>query len=279
LVNAEERTGWGFFSVPLSVRQAGMAGVTLGRTDPMSQWTNPALSVRQESVWEAGISGDSLFGLSTGGSLAAGWKALPDWAFGSAVSYFGSEVTEYDAHAHDTFRSIRQRSVVGGLSAAWRWEMIGLGAALKAGSESIDGATETALAADIGAVADYEAFSAGLALRNMGTGQGKTDSVDVNLPLELRAGIAYTLKEYGVTGVVEYVGIKDADGVANIGVEWWPMKVLGLRGGVADLGTAGGRQLTLGFSAFHRTTGLDYAYALHTLGSTNRVALTYAFGG
>ena len=161
---------------------------------------------------------------------------------------------------------------------------LGLGAAVKFNRQDLAGSVSSAFAGDLGVLwAPSDLFSLGAAYSNLGP--------DVNghpLAQGLRVGLASYL---GKGGDFQWLmalsseSLKDSDSSVHAGVEATLAKLLALRAGYAfDIprpaevdGLSG---WTFGAGITLASLSLDYAFVpLGSLGSTQRISLTYGFGG
>lgn len=155
-----------------------------------------------------------------------------------------------------------------------------LGASVKVVHETLDNASASAFAVDLGARwrPPVPGLTIGVSITNFGTSlQFFRERED--LPLTLRAGVGYRAPggRWGVVGDVYYVRNHDLDG--GVGAEWWVWpEHLVLRAG-ANTTTDEGSGLSLGAGFRWQDIALDYAWVPYgELGDQNTVALSYQFG-
>ncbi len=268
-------------SLPLSVRQLGMGDVSAGGSDVLRAWSNPALVLGQRTQGELALNGSSLFGAeaSTQG-FGFGYRMNESLAFGALFSRYAIAFDELDGLGQSTGASLAQTTMSGGAVAAYGRDFWKVGVGARFVSDAVAGASVSAFAGDVGAQASYKDATVSAAVRGLGTGLGESAVVGASAetqPIELRGGVSYRIKSARVLVGAEFVKTSDTDGRAGLGVEWWPVQMLGLRAGMAGVAETQ-RQFTLGLSAVYDRVGLDYALGAHPLGAVHRVSLTYAFG-
>jgi hypothetical protein len=129
--------------------------------------------------------------------------------------------------------------------------------------------------ADVGVVFDATpALRLGVSMLNLG-GPGLTlRATEESFPTDLRAGAAY--RTLGGRGLLAFELQRRGDfGTSfHLGSEVWVHSHLALRLGYNDTRVGGGLGLALG-----RGMAIDYGLTDHELGLSNRVGLTYRFGG
>jgi len=281
LVGAAGTVGAQFLNLPLSVRQMGMGNVSVGGRDVLRAWSNPSLLADQARRGEVAFNGASMFGGDqTTFGFGAGWLLSPGWNVAALVSSYAVGVPEVGADGKEMGADLDRSLIAGGLAGAGSLGFAHVGVTVKMVSDSVLGDAASAVAADVGLSAVWESFSAGFAYRNLGpslrAGEDPGDEAEV-LPAELRGGVAFHLTSIRVSAGAEYAQTRGRDGRVGLGAEWWPVKALAVRAGVANVADAAG-QVTAGLSALFRGLTLDYALAAHPVGATHKVSLSYAFG-
>lgn len=177
----------------------------------------------------------------------------------------------------DSF-GIRDWAVSVGYGRKLKWDWLGLGAALKYLREDIDNVSAHAVAADLGVRADLEAplgapLVLGMAIQNVGT-KLKFQSSREDLPLNLKAGLAYRFIETGVFAL-DVNQPRAGDPTVHVGAEYAARKAVALRAGYNTRNDAGAG-FTLGGGLVLRQFGLDYAFVpFGDLGNSHRFSLSY----
>jgi len=281
---ARAATGAAVLSLPLSVRQIGMGGVSAGGADILRGWSNPALLAGQATRGEATLGGVSVAGGEQTLGAGVGWMLTPNWTLGLMGMSYSFGFDELNA-AGATAGSRLTRSVrSGGVLAAVRIGAVGLGAAVRGVADDLAGDSATTAAVDAGVSVTMNGLTAAAALRNAGgalraasVSEGIVSVEEDSLPREVRAAAAYRFAPIHATLGAEYASVTGRDSRIAAGAEWWPAAALGVRLGVADLA---GRiaHLTLGLSAVLGAFGLDYALGSDAVGLAHQASLTYAFG-
>jgi hypothetical protein len=275
-------TGAGFLNVPLSPQQLGMGEVSIGGTDILRAWSNPAMLSDQSTRGEISMNGGSFFDAGQSGlGAGAGWRFDSGWSVGAEFSSMSMKFDELDEFGDSTGSSLEQSQSAAGALAALRTGPASWGVALKMVSDSVAGNSASVPAADAGVSVAWNGFIAGAAMRNLGTELRSEKDGAVggeSLPQELRGGLAYRYEPLGLLGGVEYAAA-EGQGKIGVGAEWWINKMFALRAGVAGLGATNGQRITAGLSARLAGVGIDYAAGTHTLGLTHQIGVSYGFGG
>jgi hypothetical protein len=161
---------------------------------------------------------------------------------------------------------------------------LAVGLAVKLNQQRLASASTSAFAGDLGLLwTANDHFSLGAAYSNLGP------DVDGHpLTQGLRVGAASHLGNHSDNAwllAVSGESLKDGNGSVNFGLEGTFFKALALRGGYAiDLPrhteTNGLAGWTFGGGVILNSLSLDYAFApLGDIGNTQRISLTYGFGG
>jgi len=271
-------------NIPLSVRQAGMGEVSLGG-DVFRAWSNPANLALMDARGEVGLGGGFMFGEQSLFRLAGAWGFTDSI---TCAAFFGDMSTSFDriGALGEKTGTLGYDNMNVGLAGAWRWNWLGVGLGLKVLRESFDdpgdARSDGAFNVDFGLNARHGGFMAGLALRNIGPDlvAPANNEPGIQQPGEARAGVGYTHRPLNLSGALEYIMPRSSDsGVIALGLEWWPVPIVGVRAGMAGaLGSYAGPRPTFGLSASYRNIGFDYALAIHDIGLTNVVSLSYVFG-
>jgi hypothetical protein len=257
-------------TVPLSVRQMGMGGVSTGGADVLRAWCNPSLLGRQENQWEVAAGGASVFGQERSVILGGGWAPLPAWSLGFFGLSNGVSANELDESGKETGKSLSQGLTAAGLGVAWRPNWLSVGVAGKFVSETVGGFAASGALVDAGVEARRWGFSIAAAIRNLGSDLAFPSAVTVKLPNEIRGGLAYLYEPLRISAGIEYARVTGLNGMLGIGVEWWPVKMLAVRTGY--MGEAGAKSITAGLTGVYRGIAVDYAIATHDIGLSNRVS-------
>ncbi len=252
-------------------------------------WTNPAVLADQETTGEASVNGASMFqGQQKTGGLGVGWRMTPQWVVGGLLTYYTLSVPEIDALGNQLASDLSQETIAAGVTSALSTGPFRIGATLKAVSESLVQNRVTAGAVDIGVIGVVGSsrdrmMTAGLSVRNLGPKLRTIDDANLTvlLPTEWRAGSSYAYQPWRLSVGLEYTKTLKLDGGIGAGIDWWPVKYVGLRAGVIGLGAQDGLRYTAGISGAYQEQGIgvDYALVTHPLGATNRFSLSYMFGG
>ena len=260
---------------PLSVRQAGMGGVSTGGADLLEAWSNPALLAGQGRQSELAATGSSMFG---GGQMQAGLGGgrivAPGWAVAALAGMSGVTAEEVDAAGNPAGSNLSRRLLAGGLVAAFKSGALAFGLGVKGVRDEVASDGATAVAADAGGTATWRGWAAGVAVRNLGTGLRTGES----LPVEVRGGLSFRHPGWKVRAAVEGFSVRGAGTSAAVGAEWWPTPLLGLRAGAPVTGGSRSVSPTFGLSAAWRGLGLDYAVVTHPLGLSHLVGVSTSFG-
>jgi len=269
---AVDQAGGAFLVLPLSVRQTGLGGVSVGGEDIMRAWSNPALLAGPAARAEVAFGGSSLLGnLEDEAVLGAGWRPARGIAIGVLGCDYSARIAGVDATGAPTGVDLDRRVSSGGGGAAFQIEGFRAGFLVRAVADRIMTDTVTVGAADFGVAASDLGFTGGFAYRNVGWSGAMT------LPRALSGGLAYRNDRARLTTAVELVMVRDQATRTSGGLEWWPITQLGIRAGAADFRDMGG-QFTCGLSAQLRSFGLDYALSAHPLGTSHRLSISYTFG-
>lgn len=281
-------TGSSLISFPLSVRQAGMGGVSLGGNGVMRGWSNPALIAEQGSKYEMEITGSRVSGESNFAGLGWGQAFNPSWTGGAFASTNALSVRGLDM-------AVGHRTVLGGMALAWKGESFRLGIAGKGVSESVSGVESSAVLGQAGLAMRAGYWTVGTAVQGTG-GQSPDPGPSASLPVEVRLGASRDFSRLGIVLAGECIKplvpggsalLKAGEtspvwgGSVSAGIEWRPIRLLALRaGGVKGLEKgAPAPDLTGGLSAWFRGFALDYALDTRGAGINSRVSLGCRFGG
>jgi len=281
LAMPQTRIGGALLSLPMSARQDGMGEVSIGGSDVLRGWSNPAILAVQETKWEFAAGGASLFGEQTGMGLGAGYVFNPSWTFGGYIASSGIQDDEIDAFGEKTAKKISHSSMVLGLAGAWKVQNYAVGLMLGGISESVGVSSGSALSLGLGGTASFGDIGVGASFRNLGLGTYmKAGDETTKIPTELRAGASYLFNQFGISVGAEYSSVLSIDSTVGLGVEWWYQRILALRTGLMKnmVDSTGAMNITAGLSVLYRGMALDYALSTHEIGMSNRVALSYALG-
>ncbi len=154
----------------------------------------------------------------------------------------------------------------------------GYGATAKVFSSSIDNATASAFAADLGLrwQADDAPFSFGVSVANLGT-EVRYDMASERLPIAFRAGAAWEAIRRRLIIVADVEKVTKENWSGHAGVEFRPVEMLSLRAGY-DGSVEIDNGLTIG--AGFRTNGLELDYAwipFGEAGDNHRIGVQYSF--
>lgn len=168
---------------------------------------------------------------------------------------------------------------------------VNAGVNLKFIRQKIDVETGSTFAVDLGLLSDFpyyfgrpwENMSWGAVLQNLGPGI-KFIERSYELPLNIKAGVAYRPMQDKLTVAFDYNHSIDNYPYISIGSEWNFYKMMTLRSGYRykghgnDLGALSGLSAGMGFS-FLADSSLDYAFLPQgDLGNTHRISMKLSFG-
>jgi hypothetical protein len=274
-------TGAGLLNTPLSVRQIGMGNVSLGGADVLKAWSNPAGLSGMEGKGVAAVNGAQIYdGDMTAFGGGAGYRLSDRLVIGALFSAYTSSFKEVGTDGSDLSTSFSRQLISGGIVGAMSFGLVKAGLTVKYVGDSLAGDSASAFAADLGLLAKWQGITAGLAVRNLGSGlrtAANAGGEAQSLPMEIRGGAVYTYTPLNLTGGAEVAMPTGSDMHIGIGLEWWPIYYFGLRAGLPGV-TDSEMKIAGGFTAMIRGVALDYAISTHALGLTHRVCLSYAFG-
>ena len=270
-------TGAAFLNVPISVRQLGLGQASVGGGDVLRAWSNPALLVERSRQGEVALNGASMFdGQQTTMGAGGAWMLGKDVAVGGLFSGYSVSVDEVNEDGYTT--GTVDRSCMGaGLSSAMRYGAFAAGVTAKFVSDAVVGNEVSTVAVDVGLSASSGRWGAGVAVRNLGGGLRSEAGVSEALPMEIRGGGSFLVKEIRTILAVEYAGAAEEEPVIGGGAEWWPTGNFGLRAGANVIGSAP-LAISFGLSAVLGRLGIDYAASLHELGMSHVACLSFGFG-
>ena len=162
-------------------------------------------------------------------------------------------------------------------------DALSLGAEAKYIRESIAGVAGTGEAVDFGALyaaPQLPGLMLGAALQNVGPTVKFANGAE-NLPLNLRAGAAYSFDAAGQKSAVSFDVSKErtSSPVVAAGAETILVKAMPIRVGFTTNNNAG-LGLTTGVGWIHKDLTVDYAFVPYgTLGNAQRVSVTWRWGG
>jgi TolB-like protein len=211
-------------------------------------------------------------------TMAAGgaWMVGKNLAVGGLFSGYSLGIDEVneDGLAVGTV----DRSCMGaGVSSAMRFGMFAAGVTAKFVSDGVAGNEVSTVAGDLGLAASSGRWGGGIAVRNLGGGLRSESGISEGLPMEMRAGGSFLVREIRTVLAVEFTKGSEENEVVGGGAEWWPTGNFALRGGADVLGS-GPLGITFGLSAVLGRLGLDYAASLHELGMSHVACLSFGFG-
>ncbi len=291
-VGRADAVGAASLNVPMSVRQAGMGEVSIAGNDLMRAWSNPALLAARPGP-EIALASGSLFLKTRAFGLGGATMLNRSIAVGSLVSLNGISFKEIDTDGFEVGGTTGHDTAALGIVAAVQRNWLRAGLAVKYVRDSAAGDAQSVGAADAGLAGIFNSLSVGIAARNLGgvlreasydpedwpfADPADLDDYRERLPIEVRAGLAYTYEPMKVTGGLEFVKVDgQEENRLCFGAEWWAANNLALRLGIAGLQTEYSRQFTMGVTALMNRLGLDLALATHPIGTTLRGSVSYAF--
>lgn len=278
-VDAATKAGAPFLNSPLSVRQAGMGGVSVGGDDILRVWSNPSLLAAQRPRAVIGLNGSSLFdGVQQTFGAGLGWRMAPRLAVGGLVSAYTvgfQELDESGAPGED----VTERSVAGGIVAASRWRWLTGGATIKYVSEAggeMEAQGPSGFACDVGMSSGWRGWTMAAAVRNLGAPL-RSSGMAVSLPSEQRLGFARGFSSGKLLAAVEYVNSRTGASGAGAGVELRSVGPTAVRIGASGLGGQIVR-FSCGLSVVFHGVGIDYALVTHPMGFTHRFSVMLGWG-
>jgi hypothetical protein len=288
----DQSAGASFLNNTLSVREAGMGNVSLGRPDLLTAWTNPATLADLETVGAIALHGGTIGGgLSVPFGLGFGIRPSEYFAFGGLfyADIYGFEQVDTNGVSLSGSK-LYQLSYTGGLVLASQWGWGGLGLTVKrydevrSGSGSFSSEMVGGFAVDLGARLKFGPVGIATAFRNLGGLIAKSDTSyagDVILPLEARLGASYEVKKWGLRAGVDVIGTDiglDYVGWSpGVGLEYWPVSSFGIRAGNGGIGRQD-NSYTFGCSLATKVVGLDLVYASTQIGYEARINLSFGIG-
>ncbi|MEK7475699.1 MAG: CsgG/HfaB family protein [Candidatus Coatesbacteria bacterium] len=266
-------------SMPVSVRQYGMSGVSGLGGDVLRAWSNPALLGLMSSRGEGALVGGKILGDTNLFAVGGAWQLTPDWTVGLMMARYGLSLDGVNEFGDPSGEPLDQSSAGTGLLAAYRWRWLRAGIAVRLVDVSILKYHASGMAADLGLQASWAGAVAGVAIRNAGAALGAADTAagiaGVMMPTEIRAGLGYRHEPARLAGGLEFSKVTDRDARIGLGVEYWAATFLALRAG---WGPGDSGEITMGLSALWQRLGLDYGLAVHAAGMNHRLALSCRFG-
>ncbi len=210
--------------------------------------------------------------------IGAGFGLENIGTFGIALNYWGSGSIQGI--------TIRGDTIPGYYFSAYDWSLnsgfgrefgsLALGVGVKFISEKSESLSGSALGCDFGGIyrLPLKGMSAGLSISNLGTGL-KLDQESFSLPVMIRLGWKYNLKNFGITQ--DFIFSNSDKFGLGIGVEYIIAEILALRSGyrTADNyeGLAG---LRAGFGIVVRGLVIDYGVAPYgRLGFSHRITISF----
>lgn len=176
---------------------------------------------------------------------------------------------------------IRDWAIAAGFGTRTRLEWLGVGAAVKYLREDIDTFSAQAVALDLGLKTELQEplgvpLAFGLALQNLGS-KLKYQSRNEDLPLNLKAGLAYRLLRSG-TLALDVNQPREGSPTVHVGAEYVANKAVAIRLGYNGRNEAGAG-ITVGGGLILQHFGFDYAFVpFGDLGSAHRISLSYRWG-
>lgn len=259
-----------------TARSLGLGGAYVAAgTDPLGVLWNPAsLSFMDQD--ELRVENARLFGESTinGASFAVPGSRLP--SFGLSVVSLRSGSFDRTNEMNDPLGEFTesQTAYFFTLSRALS-PRAALGANLKLVQHSIEESSGGGVGADVGAmVALSSALRAGVSVMNLGGPTVTMRDTEEKYPMQLRGGLG--LSVLGGRGLLA-AEVDHTEGLGaqvRAGSEYWVQPGFALRVGYA--GERGGGGFTYRFAPQYQ---LDYAVADHPLGMTQRIGVSWRFGG
>jgi hypothetical protein len=284
-----------FLNNTLSVRQAGMAGNSLGRPDALAPWANPALQADLEAggaiALHGGVMADSTtipFGLSFG-VRPSEYFAFGGFFYSNITSFAeidssgvqaGGYSSSYSTYSYAGSDTVQQYSFAGGLTLAGQWGWGGLGLTVKGINEyrSADSNSTGGVMADLGTRLRFGPVGLQVAVRNIGgkLDHGTYNAGSVSVPTEARLGANFNIRSWGLIVGVEGVN-NDAGFNPGLGLEYWPVSMLGIRAGLNGI-ARDDMKFGVGLSFASKVVGFDLSYNNAQIGSEARACLSFNIG-
>ncbi|MBI5701135.1 PorV/PorQ family protein [Candidatus Saganbacteria bacterium] len=269
-------SGSAFLKLDQSVKAAGLGGAFAAlANDPSAIYYNPAglqmLKNKKLSFtntnWLVGSNYSTIcYAQPSGGSDT----------FGGSVSYlnYGSIQETTAVSRTGTGRSFAPVSYLGILSWArnMRWGYLGVSAKLL--QQNIDSYSENGVGVDAGILSatPMEYLRFGASVLNLGW------SGDKVLPYTILMGLAYETN-FGLDILADMRIPRDALSTIHLGVEYAPIPLLSLRGGInTKANDEAGGNYSLGLGLNLSALNIDYAYVPYAdLGATHRIGMEAKF--
>jgi len=259
-----------------TARSVGLGGAFVAAADePLGSVWNPAsLSMMQQN--EVYVETARLFEETTMNAVSFGVPASRMPSLGITLLSLGSGSIERTSELNETLGSFTEGDLAVLLSASKALSpRLALGANLKIAHQSIEEFSASGVGFDLGALYDVNPrLRVGLSILNLGGPSLTLRNADEKFPGELRGGARFRYLGGRGAMAVEFDQRSGWGTTFHAGTEVWVHPSLALRLGVADASATGGMGVRLaeGFR-------LDYGLANHELGLTNRIGLSYRFGG
>lgn len=256
-----------------------VSGVGVG-AGSLEAWSNPALLAGLNPNGELVIRGSSFFD-QTQSAFAGGaaWRVNEAVAVGGIATYSSVSFDQVDVFGNSVGTTFRHSDLAAGLTAAAQFDAWQVGATLKEIVDALPQDVARATAADLGVMAGWNAWTARVAVRNIGSSLRKavSDTLEAQpMPTEIRVGVSAAIEPAGLLGTIELASRAEDTPIA-IGCAWSASSIFILRFGSTDVASSNGRAYTLGFSYRFQAVTLEYCLVTQPLGLTNHAGLVYSF--
>jgi tetratricopeptide (TPR) repeat protein len=160
-------------------------------------------------------------------------------------------------------------------------ENLSIGTSAKYITHTLDTSTNGFLTFDVSAMLegvskDYSDMRLGFGIQNLlSTKFGDTDDL---LPIIFRFGVSQPFLRNKLLVAFDINKNIKANMGWNIGAEYWVINFAALRLGFTGDQGVGMRETTGGFGVKYKDYSIDYAFALHELGMSNRISGSWRFG-
>jgi hypothetical protein len=264
-----------FLRFASSARTMGLGNAVMGLADDAaaSYW-NPA-GLAQLRTMEITAMGATLFEDTQYSFFAFGVPTQSAGSFAVSGTFARSGGFERATLLEDLSETFTESEGVFALSYARGNGRMGYGATLKSASQRLGEAKGSGVGADLGLyLRPLRSVSLGFAVQNALAPEITLDQQPERLARSLRAGTALRFFGNRLLLLSDLTKTERMDVDFQSGVEVWPSRSLGLRGGYDTVGA----QLCFGAGFRWENWQLDYAFVNQELGAVNVLSATLRFG-
>jgi hypothetical protein len=284
-------TGFPFLKLGVGAKAVAMGGAfTAVADDPAALYYNPAGTINMENKRFLADYHNYVLDIQSG-FLAATMPVMEKRRLGLFIDYLNfGDFIETDEFGNITGDFSGGDFLIGANFASPVYQSLTAGVNVKFISESAAGYSAEAFAADIGFYYRFgdSLTSVGMAVHNLGFvasgfSSGSNDEHKDDLPLNVRAGVAHSLRELPLLAALDLVFPNDNDIYINAGLEMYELQPLYLRLGYSSFGENyktesndsffGG--FSFGFGLDYKDFHIAYAFVPYLdLGTSHRVTIT-----